>query len=60
MYETEVTDFQPKTLILDPSLLDDVDGQDTKIIKSRVSSLRLDSVLKAGLGVSKRFAPLFH
>jgi len=38
---------------IDLSLLQDVDGNDVKIIKSRLNSLRLDTLLKAGLGISK-------
>jgi len=43
--------FQLKEI--DLSLLQDVDGNDVKIIKSRLNSLRLDTLLKAGLGISK-------
>jgi len=38
---------------VDPMLLQDVDGNDVKIIKTRLNSLRLDTLLKAGLGISK-------
>ena len=39
---------------IDPMLLQDVDGNDVKIIKTKLNSLRLDTLLKAGLGISKR------
>lgn len=39
---------------LDPGILSDVDGKDVKIIKTRLNSLRLDSLLKAGLGTAKK------
>jgi len=32
----------------------DVDGKETKIIKAKLNSLRLDSLLKAGLGIAKK------
>jgi len=38
---------------IDPMLLQDVDGNDVKIIKTKLNSLRLDTLLKAGLGISK-------
>ncbi|KAK4010742.1 hypothetical protein OUZ56_019875 [Daphnia magna] len=38
---------------LDPEILSDVDGKDVKIVKKKVNSLRLDSLLKAGLGTAK-------
>ena len=39
---------------LDPSVMVDVDGKETKIIKAKLNSLRLDSLLKAGLGIAKK------
>lgn len=39
---------------LDPEILADVDGKDVKIVKKNLNSLRLDSLLKAGLGTAKK------
>ena len=33
----------------------DVDGKDIKIVKTKLNSLRLDSLLKAGLGTAKKY-----
>jgi len=33
----------------------DVDGKDTKIVKAKLNSMRLDSLLKAGLGIAKKY-----
>ncbi|XP_057369232.1 mitochondrial transcription rescue factor 1-like [Daphnia carinata] len=43
---TDITD-------LDPGILSDVDGKDVKIVKKKLNSLRLDTLLKAGLGTAK-------
>jgi hypothetical protein len=33
----------------------DVDGKDTKIVKAKLNSMILDSLLKAGLGIAKKY-----
>lgn len=35
--------------------MDDVDGKDTKIVRAKLNSLRLDSLLKAALGTAKKY-----
>lgn len=40
---------------MDPTLMVDVDGKDIKIVKTKLNSLRLDSLLKAGLGTAKKY-----
>ena len=39
---------------LDSDILADVDDKDVKIIKKKLNSLRLDTLLKAGLGTAKK------
>ena len=39
---------------LDSDILADVNDKEVKIIKKKLNSLRLDTLLKAGLGVAKK------
>jgi len=52
-HEEKEDDDEDSLQGLDSTLLHDVDGSDVKIIRTKLNSLRLDTLLKAGLGTSK-------